>query len=1512
MRRPRHDTPHYSPPRESALNVSRIILTLPFFLFIFPIGHTQMTNFNISLLKDNQTDARKEPKFSTNISKISSTEDLDLINSTEELEPKTHLVSNHNLSFNMYLALLNRFRRKETDIDKKNDLESTTLKHLYNSTFTNNLNSESVHRKSILVNDIENTTVSRVVEQDDKLESNKIHDSHVSITKNNISSLRKQNENSDQTKEVIMGKLKIDDETRTKLFLDFSKNDNTTESNKTIHNFINITENNVSKLRNLNIKSDQVKEKTMDKLKIDDETRSKLYFDYSKNNNASKTILTVSSHINGTNNNLSKLGKPTTKSDKQINTQNKKSDKEETMGKLKIDDETRSKLFFDYSSTLNRSNSIQEDNNSLSINTDKAISDGNIFGVENKSLTKEVFMRTFSNDSLGPPANLSHPSIKAILKSTKPSFVDGFRINTTSRIVSILGLFELSIGDFPRADGMSELAAAKLAVHHVNQQTLLPGYKLHLITNDTKCDPGVGVDRFFHALYTERESRLVMLLGTACSEVTESIAKIVPYWNIVQVSFGSTSPALSDRSEFPLFCRTVAPDSSHNPARIAFIRQFGWDTVTAFSQNEEVYSLAVNELVTQLEAANITCAASITFAETDFKEQLQQLKKLDTRIIIGSFSQEMLPKIFCEAYQLGMFGAEYAWLVAGAPPRIRGVAPCARTQLARALEGLVSVSAHRGIVGDVVSYSGLTNEMFYREMQGVGVPISPFAPHTYDAVWAIALALSKAELLWRSLATENSTRLGLGHFDYNRKDMADEFLNQLGNLSFLGVSGPVSFNGADRIGMSAFYQIQGGRPKAVGLYTHGREMTCAECARPQWSGGIPAARRVLVLRVDSVWAPARLAVAALSAAGVALALAFLAFNLHYSKRRFIKLSSPRLNNMTLIGCVLVYTAVALLGVDNAILPSYIPFSAMCTGRVYILSAGFSLAFGSMFAKTYRVHRIFISNRSGVCKTKLLQDTPLISLVCALLVIDGLIVTLWTMLDPMERHLKNLTIEISSTDRSVVYQPQIEVCKSQNTTGWLCALYAYKGLLLIVGVYMAWETRNVEISALNDSKYIGISVYSVVITSASVVVIGTIISERATLAYITITSLILIATTSTLCLLFLPKIIAIKSKAQDDPVIQSMGLRLECKTRRFVTDETQELHFRIEIQNKVYRREVAALDREIGRLEKLLAEPLELGTGSDASIVLHKRTELNTVEEEGRPSADTDRRTPSISGGLPMLLLSVLPPVIPRASWPSAEACRGRNSVSFSSQPKLNRKSQPSIDLYNLCLNKREENHGFLKRLRSFFGSRTSSRKASAISIADPSGQSIASALKMHVGMIAGLVPGRKHSMMLSCNTLHVPHPELKLRRESFARSGPIIRVTDDEPTCSRYELNSSKNVSDSISSGTQKYVAEPETKVNFVLPTTHRRPMSHQSSCERFKGSPRFPHRIAPTTTSLTALNKRKTSADSVFHISDTVFDEQRRYSHQNVCNRDDKGNDVLESRWRSTEDARPGPSTRN
>lgn len=56
--------------------------------------------------------------------------------------------------------------------------------------------------------------------------------------------------------------------------------------------------------------------------------------------------------------------------------------------------------------------------------------------------------------------------------------------------------------------------------------------------------------------------------------------------------------------------------------------------------------------------------------------------------------------------------------------------------------------------------------------------------------------------------------------------------------------------------------------------------------------------------------------------------------------------------------------------------------------------------------------------------QLLQDTQLISLICVLLLIDGLVVTLWVTFDPMQRHLRNLTLEMNPQDRGVVYQSQV--------------------------------------------------------------------------------------------------------------------------------------------------------------------------------------------------------------------------------------------------------------------------------------------------------------------------------------------------------------------------------------------------------------------------------------------------------------------------------------------------------
>lgn len=364
--------------------------------------------------------------------------------------------------------------------------------------------------------------------------------------------------------------------------------------------------------------------------------------------------------------------------------------------------------------------------------------------------------------------------------------------------------------------------------------------------------------------------------------------------------------------------------------------------------------------------------------------------------------------------------------------------------------------------------------------------------------------------------------------------------------------------------------------------------------------------------------------------GLVVCVLFFYFNFHYRRIKVVKLSSPRLNNIAVLGCALVFIAVILLGVDSGTLINIQYFSQLCTARVFLLSAGISMAFGSIFAKTYRVHRIF--TYSCTTRDKLLQDWRLIIMVLMLVVIDGFVVTLWIFVDPLQRRLHNLTIEVSATDRAVLYQPQVEVCRCVNTTRWFLAMYGYKGFLLIMGVYMAWETRHIKVEALNDSQYINICVYSAVFSSI-MVLLSNYLTEYTIISYLTRTLSILGTTTLTLLLLFVPKLKAVFWDGQQEPMVP--GLRIESNTRRLDAEDPNELTYRMLVQNKVYRCELQALDKEIARLEDLLlktkdykSERSSITRASWPCVQIYNvssrfmsQSQLNQLDEETLPAED---------------------------------------------------------------------------------------------------------------------------------------------------------------------------------------------------------------------------------------------------------------------------------------------------
>jgi hypothetical protein len=65
---------------------------------------------------------------------------------------------------------------------------------------------------------------------------------------------------------------------------------------------------------------------------------------------------------------------------------------------------------------------------------------------------------------------------------------------------------------------------------------------------------------------------------------------------------------------------------------------------------------------------------------------------------------------------------------------------------------------------------------------------------------------------------------------------------------------------------------------------------------------------------------------------------------------------------------------------------------------------------------------------------------------------------------------------------VQIQPQLEHCDAN--LFWYGLLYGFKGLLLIFGLFLAYETRSVKLKQINDSRLIGMSIYNVVVCDTS--------------------------------------------------------------------------------------------------------------------------------------------------------------------------------------------------------------------------------------------------------------------------------------------------------------------------------------------------------------------------------------------------------------------------------------------
>ena len=98
-----------------------------------------------------------------------------------------------------------------------------------------------------------------------------------------------------------------------------------------------------------------------------------------------------------------------------------------------------------------------------------------------------------------------------------------------------------------------------------------------------------------------------------------------------------------------------------------------------------------------------------------------------------------------------------------------------------------------------------------------------------------------------------------------------------------------------------------------------------------------------------------------------------------------------------------------------------------------------------------------------------------------------------------------------------------MCINKSAIVWLSISYAYKGLLQILAMIMAFHTRKVKIKALNDSKEIAIIIYINSITLSLLIFVEFALNDYHEVYAALFGLSLLVGATLFLTLLFTPKV-----------------------------------------------------------------------------------------------------------------------------------------------------------------------------------------------------------------------------------------------------------------------------------------------------------------------------------------------------------------------------------------------------
>ncbi|XP_020916270.1 uncharacterized protein LOC110253659 isoform X2 [Exaiptasia diaphana] len=303
----------------------------------------------------------------------------------------------------------------------------------------------------------------------------------------------------------------------------------------------------------------------------------------------------------------------------------------------------------------------------------------------------------------------------------------------------------------PNLAGLAQLGkelqmALNVAVDMMNKDLSLSvdfDVKVQEVGTDAASDCKTAADRL-------AKDDVVAVIGAYRSECSAAAAKVLgsSSHKVPQISYGSTSPRLSDKTKYKYFFRTSASDVHQARAISAFFRTYRWPEVGIVSTSDSYGGDLASDFKKEVEGMSDMPVRVVSIQKFPVngranvvRPKVDKLKSAGTKVNLISMVRNDAETVFQQIRELGMTGKGWVWLASdGATTSTFDK----QKDLETAMQGMLGIQPKKG--------EGPLFLRFLAAWMDNGQPLytgtnqspssSPFMAQLFDAVHGVALALS--------------------------------------------------------------------------------------------------------------------------------------------------------------------------------------------------------------------------------------------------------------------------------------------------------------------------------------------------------------------------------------------------------------------------------------------------------------------------------------------------------------------------------------------------------------------------------------------------------------------------------------------------------------------------------------------------------------------------------------------------------------------------------------------------